>query len=164
VVHAQELVATVDRGAVQQILVNLLDNAVKYGPQGQTVRIAATLHDGSARLTVEDEGPGILPRERELIWERFWRPEGEGDVAVAGTGIGLSVVRELAELHGGGSWVEARQPAGARFVVELPGARPADDDIDRGRGASQVGARTSSEPTDQGTMEADIDPHVPSST
>jgi signal transduction histidine kinase len=164
VVNAQELVATVDRGAVQQILVNLLDNAVKYGPPGQTVRIAATLHDGSARLTVEDEGPGILPRERDLIWERFWRPEGERDMAVAGTGIGLSVVRELAELHGGQSWVEARRPTGARFIVELPGARPMEDDIDRGRSATQPRTRTSSEPRDQGTMEADIEPRVSSST
>lgn len=120
------IVARVDRGAVQQILINLLDNAVKYGPPGQTVRIRTAGANGRVRLAVEDEGPGIPRQERERIWRRFWRMDRARSSAVAGTGIGLAVVRELTELHGGRVWVESRAPRGSRFMVELPGdERPA---------------------------------------
>jgi len=108
------------------MLLNLLDNAVKYGPSGQTVTLGLTVADGRARVSVDDEGPGVPAAERERIWDRFWRLERDRGSAVAGTGIGLSVVRELVALHGGRTWVEdapASQRgdrAGSRFVIELP--------------------------------------------
>ncbi|MEO6326031.1 MAG: ATP-binding protein, partial [Thermoanaerobaculia bacterium] len=105
---------------LRQILINLLDNAVKYGPEGQEVRVRVALHDGSLQLEVEDEGPGVPERERERIWERFYRIEDHRRSAVSGTGIGLSVVRELAALHHGEAWAEAGARGGARFVVRLP--------------------------------------------
>ena len=120
------VVAPVDADALRQMLLNLLDNAVKYGPSGQTVTLALTVADGRARVSVDDEGPGIPAAERERIWDRFWRLERDRGSAVAGTGIGLSVVRELVALHGGRTWVEdapASQRgdrAGSRFVIELP--------------------------------------------
>jgi signal transduction histidine kinase len=117
---ADEVVALVDADALRQMLLNLLDNAVKYGPSGQTVTLGLTASDGRARISVDDQGPGIPAPDRERVWEQFWRLERDRGSAVAGTGIGLSVVRELVALHGGRAWVEDAPGAGARFVIELP--------------------------------------------
>src|SRR5205807_639028 len=115
-----------DDDARRQMLRNLLDNAGKDGPSGQTVTLGLTVADGRARVSVDDEGPGVPAAERERIWDRFWRLERDRGSAVAGTGIGLSVVRELVALHGGRTWVEDAPAAqrgdraGSRFVIELP--------------------------------------------
>ena len=114
------LVAPVDPGAMRQMLLNLLDNAVKYGPNGQTVTVGATRENGTARVWVDDCGPGVPSADREHVWDRFWRLERDRGSAVAGSGIGLAVVRELAGLHHGRTWVEDAQTGGSRFVVELP--------------------------------------------
>jgi signal transduction histidine kinase len=112
----------------QQVLLNLLDNAMKYGPAGGAVRVTAALAPGApgggrVRVAVEDEGPGVEPAERERIWEPFRRgARAVGSVAV-GSGIGLAVVREIVALHEGRAWVEDAPNGGARFVVELPGWR-----------------------------------------
>ena len=117
----EQLAASVDRGALRRILLNLLDNAVKYGPAAQTVQVSLALEGDRARLAVEDEGPGIDPRDARQIWEPFNRLARSAD-ATGGTGIGLSIVRQLAELHGGHASVERSPSGGARFVIELPGA------------------------------------------
>ena len=109
-----------DRDAVVQILRNLLENAIKYGPEGQTVRVAAEARDGVARLAVEDQGPGVPQSEREKIWEPYHRLSRDRKAAGAGTGLGLSVVAELSALLRGRAWVEDAPGGGARFVVELP--------------------------------------------
>src|SRR5947208_3297439 len=115
------LVAPVDAEALRQMLVNLLDNAVKYGPAEQTITVGLDSDDGKARIRVEDQGPGVPAADRERIWDRFWRLERDRGSAVAGTGIGLSVVRELVALHGGRAWAEeGRGGIGTRFVLELP--------------------------------------------
>ena len=116
------VVAPVDADALRQMLLNLLDNAVKYGPPGQTVTLGLTVTEGRARICVDDQGPGIPAADRERIWDRFWRLERDRGSAVAGTGIGLSVVRELVALHGGRAWVEDApcSGGGGRFVIELP--------------------------------------------
>ncbi len=120
------VVAPVDADALRQMLLNLLDNAVKYGPSGQTVTLSLKVTDGRALLCVADQGPGIPAADRERIWDRFWRLERDRGSAVAGTGIGLSVVRELVALHGGRVWAEDAPAAerggraGSRFVIELP--------------------------------------------
>ena len=74
------------------------------------------------RVWVDDQGPGIPPGDRERVWERFWRLERDRGSPVAGTGIGLAVVRELVALHNGRAWVEDAPGGGARFVLELPAA------------------------------------------
>ena len=122
---ADGVVATVDADALHQMLLNLLDNAVKYGPPSQTVTIGLSTTDSQARIWVEDEGPGIPAADRDRVWERFCRLERDRGSAAAGTGIGLSVVRELVALHGGRAWVEDAPATrsgghGARFVIELP--------------------------------------------
>ena len=114
------VVADVDGGAIRQILLNLFDNAVKYGPTGQTVTVTLSLDAGKARLAIDDEGPGVGIEDTESIWQPFNRLEASAS-ATGGAGIGLAIVRQLAELHGGRAWVEPGA-AGARFVVEIPGA------------------------------------------
>lgn len=115
------IVASIDRGAVCQMVLNLLDNAVKYGPAGQTVNVDVRMVDHGVRISVEDQGPGIPAADRERIWEPYRRLDGRVTVASGGTGIGLAVVRELAEMHGGKAWVE-EAAAGARFAFVLPNA------------------------------------------
>ncbi|MDB4951088.1 MAG: hypothetical protein JWM27_3737 [Gemmatimonadetes bacterium] len=112
--------AVVDRGAFRQVLLNLLDNAVKYGPPGQTVVLGLARVGDRARVWVEDRGPGIPARDRERVFAPFYRLERDAGSAVAGSGIGLAVVGELVALHGGRAWAEEGAAGGARFVVELP--------------------------------------------
>jgi signal transduction histidine kinase len=116
----------VDEDALRQILLNLFDNALKYGPEGQVISLAIAAEGPWVRISVEDHGPGIPARERERIWERFYRMPRDRASAVAGTGIGLAVVRDLVRLHGGRAWAEEGAGGGARFVVELPAAPLAD--------------------------------------
>ena len=116
-----EVTASVDPGAVRRMLLNLLDNAVKYGPAGQTVQVTLGLDGGRAVLTIDDEGPGVDPKDTRQIWEPFNRLARSAD-ATGGAGIGLSIVRQLTELHGGRVSVERSPAGGARFVIELPGA------------------------------------------
>ena len=113
------LIASVDRAALHQILLNLLDNAVKYGPAGQTITVRARAAADRLLIEVIDEGAGIPAEERDRIWEPYHRLERDAR-SVAGSGIGLAVARELIELHGGRAWVEDARPRGARFVVALP--------------------------------------------
>jgi signal transduction histidine kinase len=104
--------------ALQRLLVNLLDNAVKYGPPGQTVRINVDTIPGNIRISVSDEGQGVRESEREVIWRAFSR--GAAANAAAGSGIGLTIVRDVVTQHGGRAWVEDAPGGGALFVVTLP--------------------------------------------
>jgi signal transduction histidine kinase len=136
------LVARVDPRALRQIVLNLLDNAVKYGPLGQTVTIALEGTDDKVLIAVEDQGPGVPKAEREKIWDAYVRLSRETESAAGGSGIGLSIVRELVRLHDGRAWVEDGPAGGSRFVVEFPretarslGSRPSFD-----RQSAEVGA------------------------
>ncbi len=111
-----------DRDALRQILLNLLDNTVKHGPAGQSVWVRATAADGLARITVEDQGPGVPAADRERVFERFVRLKSAR--GSTGAGLGLAVVRELVQRQGGRVWIEEAPEGGARVVVELPGAAP----------------------------------------
>jgi signal transduction histidine kinase len=122
------------RGTFRQALLNLLDNAVKYGPVGQTVRVRVRSAGGdersaghaettdAIRLSVIDEGPGVPAAERDAIWRPFHRGSAARDGA-GGSGIGLTIVKEIVEEHGGRVWVEDGAAGGAAFVVELPASR-----------------------------------------
>jgi nitrogen-specific signal transduction histidine kinase len=117
-----DVIADVDRGAMRQVLINLLDNAVKYGPAGQiiSVGLGRSSDEQSARIWVEDEGPGIPLTERNKIWEPFQRLDRDANSAIAGSGIGLALVRNLTVAHGGRVLVEEGTNGGSRFTVELP--------------------------------------------
>lgn len=118
-----DLEAQADPVATRQMLLNLLENAVKYGPPDQTVTVTLRRgKPGTVQLLVDDQGAGIPPEKRGEVFEPYSRLERDRDSGVAGSGIGLSVVRELARGQGGSVWVEPALGGGARFVVELPEA------------------------------------------
>ena len=114
------LQAKAHREAVRRILINLLDNALKYGPPGQTIRVGAHAHDGRVRLSVQDRGAGVPEEEREAIWEPYRRLARDVDSPRPGSGVGLAVVRSLAAEYGGAAWLEQSSEQGSTFVVELP--------------------------------------------
>jgi signal transduction histidine kinase len=116
----ETLLAPVDADALHQILLNLLDNAVRHAGETGPITLRLARRDGRARLEVEDRGPGVPHAMRERIWEPFVRLDRHP--AVPGSGIGLAVVRDLVHAHGGECGVEEGADGGARFVVELPGA------------------------------------------
>ncbi len=103
--------------ALRHIVLNLLDNAVKYGPPGQTVRVTVRPGGEGVTIAVDDEGPGVPAGDRERIWRPFTR--GSTAVSNGGSGIGLTIVREVASANGGSARVEASPSGGARFVVNL---------------------------------------------
>jgi two-component system, OmpR family, sensor kinase len=92
---------------------------VKYGPQGQTVTMGSAERSENVRVYVSDEGPGVPAAERDTIWQAFERGAAGQQSGEGGSGIGLSVVRDLAEQYGGKAWVESAPNDGARFVVEF---------------------------------------------
>ncbi len=118
-----DVTAELDPAAFRQVLLNLLDNALKYGPRNQTILVTAERWNGSLRIGVDDQGSGVAQKDRDAVWKKFWRHQRHRKEAIAGTGIGLSVVRELITLHGGTAWVEDAPGGGARFMVEFPNAR-----------------------------------------
>jgi len=120
--------ARIDAQALRQVLLNFLENAVKYGPKGQTVTVGARhlpAPNGSARvrLWVDDQGPGVPAPERAAVWEAFYRTERAQRSGAGGSGLGLAVVRDLVAQYGGTVGVEDAPNGGARFVAELPGLR-----------------------------------------
>lgn len=114
------LVAEVHADSIRQIVLNLLDNAVRYGRDGQTIRVSGERVDDVVRLFVDDEGPGVPVPERQRIFEPFRRGEGSLGTVVVGSGIGLAVVDQLITAHDGRVWVEDAPGGGARFAFELP--------------------------------------------
>jgi len=112
--------ATGDRDRIQQVLVNLLDNALKYGDAPIRVHVAAA--NGVVRVVVADAGPGIPRGEQERIFEKFFRSGPALSRAVGGTGLGLYISRELTQRMGGSLDVRSEPGTGATFVVELPAA------------------------------------------
>ena len=121
-------IVSFDRDALRQMLLNLLDNAVKYGPAGQTITVGSEVVGDRARIFVEDEGPGIPHDERQRVWEPYVRLNRAAESATGGSGIGLSVVRELVSLHGGRTRAEGAPGGGARVIIELPLAHSEEDD------------------------------------
>jgi two-component system sensor histidine kinase KdpD len=121
---ALELVP-LDGVLIEQVLVNLLENAVKYTPRGNTIEIQATVNAQAATISVMDEGPGLPPGDEQRVFNKFYR--GEGRSKTHGVGLGLSICRAIVEAHGGRIWAEARAPKGTSFVFTLPiqGSPPA---------------------------------------
>nr|WP_222857885.1 response regulator [Rhizobium cauense] len=111
-----------DQTLLVQLLQNLVSNAIRYSTDRPEVRISATSDGSLCRLVVEDNGPGIDPEHREVIFQPFKRLVGRG---IEGTGLGLAICRRIAQLHGGSIRCEGNEPRGSTFVVELPLTPPA---------------------------------------
>jgi len=120
----QDIRAKMDPEAFVQVMINLLDNACKYGPEGQTVRVSFKPEHDFCRIAIEDHGPGIPEHEREKIWQLYYRLDREEARAINGTGIGLPIARELLAAMHGECHVETADAGGARFVVKLEKVQP----------------------------------------
>src|SRR5579884_2186866 len=108
-----------DRARLRQVLANLIDNAVKYSPEGGEVRVSALAANGTVTIAVHDEGPGIPPSQQERIFEKFGRAEVPGG-SKPGTGLGLFIARSIAEAHGGSLAVSSGPEPGSTFTLTLP--------------------------------------------
>jgi two-component system phosphate regulon sensor histidine kinase PhoR len=113
-----------DRRRLDQILTNLVDNAIKFNRQGGGVMVRAAAAGAGVRIAVEDAGPGIPPDALERIFHRFYRLDRSRSRDIPGTGLGLAIVKHLIRLHGGSVRAENKEGGGARFIVELPGEPP----------------------------------------
>lgn len=115
-----------DRGELEQVFFNLLDNAIKYTPTGGTVSLDLKRVSEAALVSISDTGIGILREDLPRIFERFWRADrarkfpGESGTATGGTGLGLSIVKHIVEAHGGTIAAESELGRGSRFTVTLP--------------------------------------------
>lgn len=116
IVGGERIVADVDAGLVERILENLLVNADRHGGASGRITVHIARHAEGVLLTVNDEGPGVPVAQRTDVFHVFT----SGGAASAGTGVGLSVVKQFAELHGGSAWIDDGPGGGASFNVLLP--------------------------------------------
>jgi two-component system sensor histidine kinase GlrK len=125
-VQVEDLTPRADRGKVRLIMDNLLSNAIKFTPRGGTISIHARGEREQLILDVMDSGPGIPAEDRKRIFEAFYQGKTPQGGHVKGTGIGLSVVTEFVNAHGGGIEIHEAKTGGAHFRVRLPLHQPAD--------------------------------------
>jgi signal transduction histidine kinase len=109
-----------DPDKLRQVLINLIDNAVKYSPDGGRVEVAIQPRDGGVRIVVKDEGIGIAPPHQRRIFGKFYRVDPDLTRGVGGTGLGLYICRELVRLMDGRLTVSSEEGKGSTFVVDLP--------------------------------------------
>jgi two-component system phosphate regulon sensor histidine kinase PhoR len=112
----------IDAERIHQVVTNLLHNAIKFTPPGGTIRLAASAHDDTVEVVVEDTGIGIAPAELPRIFERFYKADRSR--AVGGTGLGLAISKHMIQAHGGKIWAESMEGEGSRFHFTLPVAEP----------------------------------------
>ncbi|HEV8534179.1 MAG TPA: ATP-binding protein [Candidatus Limnocylindria bacterium] len=115
---------TADRDKLTQVIANLLNNAVKYSPNGGEIVISTRVEGNTAHLVVRDHGMGIPKEALESIFERYGRVESRATRHIQGTGLGLPIVRQIVQLHGGTVWAESNVGEGSVFHVMLPRAAP----------------------------------------
>jgi len=147
----------VDKRRFERIIANLLENAERHA--GGASRVLVEAHDSTLRIAIEDAGPGIDPRDREHIFERFARGSGSAGARGAGqgTGLGLALVYEHVKLHGGSVVVEDAPSGGTRFVVALP-LEPERDDIEEDEDVDRSDTSVDSFNSNLTGKELDTDP------
>jgi heavy metal sensor kinase len=133
------IVAPVDRLIVREALTNVLDNAIKYSPQGGTVSIRVEQRNGQALVAIADEGPGIPPAHRERIFHRFFRVDEARAREHGGAGLGLAIAKWAVEMHGGEIIVDPRPSSGAEFHIVLPITPPAGETSDQHTRPTHIG-------------------------
>jgi signal transduction histidine kinase len=109
-----------DRARLKQVIVNLLDNAIKYTPQCGAIHVRVVARERKASLEVSDNGMGIPNEALSLVFERFFRVDKARSRALGGAGLGLSIVRSICTAHAGRVEVQSKEGEGSRFIVELP--------------------------------------------
>ncbi len=116
----EALAAMVDPGLLEQALVNLIDNAVKYSPPSTVVKAGARMEAGSLVIEVKDQGIGIPASDLPRVFERFYRVDKARSRELGGTGLGLAIVRHIAMAHGGSVSVESWEGEGSTFRMLIP--------------------------------------------
>ena len=111
---------SLDRVRIEQVLGNLVDNAIRHTPAGGSIVVAARRRSGSVRVEVIDTGPGIPADAMPHVFDRLYRVDPSRDRATGGSGLGLTIARQLVEAHGGTIWVDSEEGAGSRFGFDLP--------------------------------------------
>jgi signal transduction histidine kinase len=121
----QDVTVEGDQSRIKQVVVNLLDNAIKYTPAGGCVKLRVHGREGEATLEVSDTGIGIPPVALPHVFERFFRVDAARSREVDGAGLGLAIVKSICGAHGGRVEVESGANRGSTFKVKLPLASPA---------------------------------------
>jgi len=109
-----------DGRRIEQVLINLTANALKFTPDGGSVHVSVTAVEGEVVFAVEDDGPGIPPEEHERIFERFYQPVAAPRLATKGSGLGLTIAKRLVEQHHGRIWLTSEVGCGSKFYFALP--------------------------------------------
>ena len=122
-VNGERCEVLADPHRLQQALTNFIDNAIKFSEPGGAVTVSAWRRNGEAGVTVSDAGPGIPPDARAHVFDRFYRGDPARGRAGSGSGLGLSICREVADAHGGRVWVESEEGKGSSFSLALPSQR-----------------------------------------
>ena len=116
-----ELAANVNSRLLEQAIVNLLDNAIKYGKEGGNIQIrAAAAKNDQVEIHVHDDGPGIDKEHIPRLFERFYRVDKNRSREMGGTGLGLSIVKHIVQTHGGRVWVDSVLEEGSTFTMSIP--------------------------------------------
>jgi signal transduction histidine kinase len=119
-ITGRTLSAAIDADRLLQLLLNLVENAIRHSPPGGTITIGAAAHDGRAELWVDDEGLGIPEEERELVFDPFYRSPRDRSSRDGGSGLGLAIARSIVVAHGGSLTAESSASGGARLVARIP--------------------------------------------
>jgi len=112
-----------DTRFLKRAIANLIDNAIKYTPEGGEIRIGVDERDGQMVVHVTDTGMGIAPADQVRLFEKFYRVKRRDTLEIKGTGLGLAIVKSVAERHEGRAWVESQLGRGSTFYMALPIAR-----------------------------------------
>jgi len=120
VAQAEPVLVCGDRSALRRALANLVANAVRLAPQDSTVRVASSQAGERALLSVAEEGPGIAAKDQPSVFQRFWRGDASEAQAEGRSGLGLAIVRQIAEGHGGSVALVSAAGEGSTFTLSLP--------------------------------------------
>jgi len=109
-----------DGNMIERAIINLVDNAIKYTPNGREIEVIARRNGDSVHIAVKDNGLGISPENQKLLFERHVRIPRSEHKRVKGSGLGLFIVRSVARRHGGEAWVESQEGNGSTFFIKIP--------------------------------------------
>ena len=114
-----------DPRRMSQVLMSLLNNAINYSPNGSTIKMQVANTSDGVEISVQDNGPGIEPHDQEFVWQPFYRSDNEWTRSQSGSGLGLSLVRKIVEMHGGTVSLTSTPGVGTSFRIVLPRSKGA---------------------------------------
>jgi signal transduction histidine kinase len=119
-INSPLLPVKIDKNAMKLVVNNLLDNAVKFSPENSEIKVVLEKQGEKLLLKIKDDGIGIPKNEQVSIFEKFYRGKDASQSSTTGTGLGLTIVKQIVEAHGGEVWVESEPGKGSLFMVSLP--------------------------------------------